>query len=110
MKTYTLFITIFAICAIQAIIGEQVMKCHSSCFEGCSFGVCKKTTSCIGCSRKYNEDKQSAKDKINLMKKKDEEKIEDLKDTLKEEMEELKEKHTGEIFTWELLKQRLSDK
>ena len=27
-----------------------------------------------------------------------------------EKAEELKEKHTGEIFTWELLKKRLSDK
>ena len=68
MKTSTLILSIFAICVIQAVFAEST-GCSKSCFEGCSFGICKQTTDCMGCSRKYYNDKMNAKTKIKLMKK-----------------------------------------
>lgn len=98
MKTYTLIITLFAICVIQGIIAEEIMmKCNGDCFNGCKRGVCKKTKECNGCSRKYFEDKESVKEKIKLMKKNTEEKIEEVKSENNEEMEELIKKHEKEM-------------
>ena len=97
MKTFTLILSIFAICVIQGIFAEELMKCKSSCFEGCSFGICRQTPSCTGCSRKYYEDKQKAKTKIKLMKIRDEKKIESIKIRNEKEMDILVEKHESEM-------------
>lgn len=97
MKTYTLIISLFAICVIQGILAEQTTKCHSNCFKGCSEGICKKTISCMGCSRKYYEDKEKAKETIKLMKQKDDEKIDEMTLTYKKALQELLLKHEKEI-------------
>jgi hypothetical protein len=97
MKTYFLLISIFAICVIQGILTEHGSKCNSSCFEGCSVGICKKTISCMGCSRKYYEDKEKAKKTIKLMKAKDDEKIDEMTLTYKQALKELLLKHEKEI-------------
>lgn len=96
-NTYKLFISIFAICVLQGILTEEAMKCRSYCFEGCSKGVCRDTLDCLGCSRKYYEDKLKAKEKIRLMRKRDDEKIEKIKIRNEKEMEELLEKHEAEM-------------
>jgi hypothetical protein len=97
MKTYTLIFCVIAICAIQATLAAYSTKCHKTCFEGCDFGVCKKTLSCAGCSRKFFEDKEENKEKIKLLKAKDDEKIQELKETFKEEIRVLVEKQTSEL-------------
>ena len=90
-------ITLFAICVIQGIFAGEIMKCSSSCFKGCNTGICDKSKSCSGCSRKYFEDKESIKEKIKLMKKKTEEKIEEVKSENEKEMEELLAKHESDM-------------
>lgn len=107
MKTFTLILSIFAICVIQGIFAEELMKCKSSCFEGCSFGICSQAPSCTGCSRKYYDDKQKAKTKIKLMKIRDEKKIESIKIRNEKEMDMLVEKHESEMS--ELVESHKSD-
>jgi len=97
MKTSTLILSIFAICVIQGIFAEELMKCSSSCFEGCSVGICRQTLSCNGCSRKYYEDKIKAQTKIKLLKERDENKIEIIKKRNEEEMDQLVKKHESEM-------------